>query len=311
MKHHVLVTGGAGFIGSVLVPKLLAEGHAVTVFDNLMFGPPESLFGCFKKKNFNFVVGDVRDSSALKLAAGPATCVVHLAAWVGYPICKKDPVEAARVNFSGTANALACVDKKTPFIFTSTGSSYGNVEEICREDSPLNPLTVYGKTKARAEEIINVRGDAVIFRYATGAGVSPRMRLDLLVNDFCYRALKERNLVIYERKFKRSFINVEDMARAIIWAIDNYNALKGETFNIGNPAMNLSKEDVAEALKKRIDFYCHYADFEKDEDQRNYEVDYSKASRAGFAVLTTFDETVDELLSLFKAFEVRRPFCNV
>lgn len=310
MKHHVLVTGGAGFIGSVLVPKLLAEGHEVTVFDNLMFGPPESLFACFKNKRFHFVVGDVRDSAALKFAAGPATCVVHLAAWVGYPICKKDPVEAVRVNFAGTANALASVGSDVPFIFTSTGSSYGNIEEICREDSPLNPLTVYGKTKAHAEDLVNVRG-GVIFRYATGAGVSPRMRLDLLINDFCYRALKERNLVIYERKFKRSFINVDDMARSIIWAIDNYDLLKGETYNIGNPKMNLSKEEVAEALRKRIDFYCHYADFQKDEDQRNYEVSYDKAAKAGFICLTLFDETVEELLSLFQAFEVRRPFCNV
>jgi len=307
----VLVTGGAGFVGSVLVPHLIWNGFEVRVFDNLMHGI-DPLFLYFGNPRFEFVKGDVRNEKELSSACRGVDAIIHLAALVGYPICKKYEREAYEVNVGGTRN-LCKVAPDVPIVFASTGSVYGEVKGVCKEDSPLNTETIYGQTKVLAELAVRERGNFIIYRFATGFGVSPRMRLDLLINDFCYKALKERNLIVYERHFKRTFIHVTDMARAFSWAITNFEArkMKNGIYNVGSEEMNLSKQQIAELIREKVEFYLHYADIGSDEDKRNYEVSYEKIRGTGWDTKMSLDDGIAQLLDLFESFEVSRPYSNV
>ncbi|MBW2037183.1 MAG: NAD-dependent epimerase/dehydratase family protein [Deltaproteobacteria bacterium] len=306
----VLVTGGAGFVGSVLTSLLLQKGHKVVVLDTLRFGA-DPIFSFFLHPNFEFVRADVRDKEFLSLFLTDIDIVVHLAAIVGFPACKADPKTAIETNVEGTRVIAEVVGKDTPIVFASTGSCYGAIEgRLCTEDEPLRPLSLYAQTKKEAEDYLFWRGNVVVFRFATGFGVSYRLRLDLLVNDFCYRAVNERNLVIYERHFRRSFIHVLDMARAFLFAIENFKKLKDETFNVGNESMNCSKEDIAELIKRKVDYRIYYADFGKDEDARNYEVSYEKIRKAGFETTIPLDMGVDQLISLFRGFKLESRYRN-
>jgi nucleoside-diphosphate-sugar epimerase len=309
--RKVLITGGAGYVGSTLVGLLLQKGYLVQVFDSLRYGPV-GIIPFFADKNFEFVRGDVRDRKALGHSLKNVEAVIHLAAIVGYPACRKEPELSRNINVEGTRNLVAAVRGKIPIIFASTSSTYGKMlEEICTETSPLNPLSDYGKQKAEAEEIIKKNKKFVIFRFATGFGVSPRMRFDLLPNDFALRAVQDRSLIVYEKYFMRTFIHVRDMARAFLFALENYPVMVGEIYNVGSNKMNYSKEDICGAIKKKVDYYLHFAEIGCDLDQRDYVVSYDKLEKLGFKTSVSMEEGIDELIRVSQIVDTQSPFSNV
>ena len=308
---HVLVTGGAGYVGSVLCPLLLREGFRVTVLDRLLFGG-RGILPCFESRDFRLVKGDVRNEALLRDCLQGCDLVIHLAALVGYPICKKYPKEAEEVNLGATVLLNEIRGRSIPMLNASTGSNYGSVDkEICREETALNPLTTYGRTKTRAEMVTMETGNAISYRFATAFGLSNRLRLDLLPNDFCYCAKIQRNLIVYEKNFKRTFIHVRDMGRAFIHAIKNYDSMKDKVYNVGDESMNYTKEDIALKIRERTDFYLHFAEIGKDEDQRNYEVSYDRIRSTGFRTSISMDDGIDELLRAMSAVEIQNEYSNV
>lgn len=308
----ILITGGAGYIGSVLVPLLLEKKYQVTVIDNNMYGC-DSLINYFIDPNFRFIKHDIRDINGIKDELKKHDAIIHLAAIVGYPACKKFPILAEEVNFNATVKLNEALDKSVPIIYGSTGSNYGAVtDQICKEDTPLNPLTVYGVTKTKAEMyMLENRENVVCYRFATAFGGSNRMRFDLLINDFVYQAVKNKNLVVYEKNFKRTFIHVQDIAKSFIFAIDNFSKMKSDVFNVGVDTMNYSKEEICYKIKDKIKFYLHFADFEKDEDERNYIVSYDKILKTGFRPEITIDSGIDELIDISKILHVKNRYSNV
>lgn len=286
---HVTVLGGAGYVGSVLVPMLLEAGHEVAVFDNLMYGG-DALLSVADRIAFSKT--DIRGEYWLP----QDTTVVHLAAIVGFPACRRDPALAVAVNQEATERLAGYLDGLgIRSVYASTGSNYGALDGICTEDSPLNPLSVYAKTKCAAETAM-VRAGATALRFATAYGVSPRMRLDLLINDFTHKALREKHLVVYESHFKRSFIHVRDMARAILFALDR-PGMAGEVYNVGDESQNFSKHDIVEMIRAKTGCYVHYAEVGKDEDARNYEVSYAKIKALGYRTAISVSEGIDELIA--------------
>ncbi len=307
----VLVTGGAGYVGCTLTPRLLEEGHEVIVFDNLLHGG-RGMLPFFAHAGFRFVKGDVRDQSALREAVKDVDAIIHLAAIVGYPACKKDPRMAEEVNIGGTRNLLAVRSKSQPILYASTGSNYGAYAGgLCTETTPLNPVSLYGVSKTQAEADVLSAGFGLAFRFATAFGLSPRMRLDLLINDFTYRALKERNLIIYEKDFKRSFIHVRDMARSFAFGLANFDRMRDDVFNVGSEKLNFSKEEIALRIQRKIPFYLHFADVGKDEDQRNYTVSYEKIRRLGLDTTIDVDQGIEEMIRAYSALDIRSEFSNV
>ena len=308
---RILITGGAGYVGCALTAKLLELGHTVVVFDNLMSGG-RGILPFFAHPNFEFVKGDVRNKEQLRETAKGADYIVHLAAIVGYPACKREPRLAEETNIDGTMNLLAVRAPSQRIIYASTGSNYGAYSGgMCTEDTPLNPVSLYGTSKTRAEMAIMKAGNALSFRFATAFGVSPRMRLDLLINDFVYRALREKSLILYEKEFKRTFIHVRDMARSFAFAIDNFEKMKNEVFNVGSETMNFSKQEIAEKIKTKIPFYLHFAEVGKDEDQRNYEVSYEKIRKHGLTTTIDVDQGIDELIKACAVIDLKTEFSNV
>lgn len=308
---RVLIAGGAGYVGCTLTPRLLEDGHEVVVFDNLLYDG-RGMLSFFAHPNFRFIKGDIRDLSALREAVKDVDAIVHLAAIVGYPACKKDPRMAEEVNIGGTRNLLAARSQSQPILYASTGSNYGAyVGGHCTENTPLNPVSLYGISKTQAEADILSAGNALAFRFATAFGLSPRMRLDLLINDFTYRALKERNLIIYEKDFKRSFIHVRDMARSFAFGLANFDRMKDDVFNVGSEKLNFSKEEIATRIQQKIPFYLHFADVGKDEDQRNYTVSYEKIRRLGLDTTIDVDQGIDELIRAYSAIDIRSEYSNV
>ncbi|MDZ7266528.1 MAG: NAD(P)-dependent oxidoreductase [candidate division KSB1 bacterium] len=307
----LLVTGGAGYVGSVLIPRLLTAGHRVRVLDNLMYGGA-SLLPFFSDPKFEFLKGNILDEARVREATRGVDAIIHLAAIVGYPACKKNEQLAHDVNYIGTKIVEKNRDRNQLLIYASTGSNYGAVVgQICTEETPLNPLTIYGTTKTQAERHLLASPNTICFRYATAFGVSPRMRLDLLINDFVYQAVKVRNLIVYERTFKRTFIHVIDMARSFMFALENADRMIGQVYNVGSEQMNYSKEQIAELVRRKVDFYLHYADVGKDEDQRNYEVSYAKINALGFYTTISVEEGVDELIRAYETIDLRNPLSNV
>jgi len=306
----ILITGGAGFVGTSLIPQLLEKNYKVRVFDNLTFGG-DSLLPFFRNPNFDFMKGDVRNVNELKEAVKGCDAVVHLAAIVGFPACRKDPKLAEEVNVGGTRNLIEAVSKDTLILFGSTGSNYGSVEEICTEETPLNPLSLYGQTKTLAEKILLEECPTIAFRFATAFGVSGRLRLDLLINDFTYKALTQGYLVVYEKHFMRTFIHVHDMGRAFLLAIEKSDKMRQNVFNIGSNKMNYSKEQICEAIKAQVPSYIHYADVGEDADKRNYVVSYEKINSFGFDTTISIEEGISELVRALKVINFKTPYTNV
>ncbi|OGZ01631.1 MAG: epimerase [Candidatus Liptonbacteria bacterium RIFCSPLOWO2_01_FULL_53_13] len=309
--RNILVTGGAGYVGSTLVSALLREGYGVTVLDTLAFGGL-ALMPYFADKKFRFVKGDIRDKKTVERAMEGIDAVIHLAGIVGFPACRKDPEGSRDINVRGTQTVVDALPKHVPVLFASTGSNYGKMlEKVCTELSTLNPLSDYAKQKVEAEEIIKKHGEFVIYRFATAFGVSSRMRLDLLPNDFTYRAVREKTLIVYEKNFMRTFIHVRDMAYAFIFALQNYDRMRGEIYNVGSNNMNYSKEAICHLIKNRVDYYLHFADVGHDLDQRDYMVSYDKIHALGFAPTVSMDEGIDELIKASEVIEIKNPYYNV
>lgn len=306
----ILVTGGAGYVGTTLVPQLLKKKYEVTVFDNLMFGG-DYILPFFRFPNFHFVEGDIRDENAVWNVCKDADVIIHLAAIVGYPACRKEPELAKSVNVDGTRNIIKVTSKNQLIIYASTGSNYGAVEEICTEETPLNPLSLYGQTKTLAEKMLMDDRTTIGYRFATAFGVSPRMRLDLLINDFTYKAITQGYIVVYESHFMRTFIHVQDMARAFLFAIENQDKMKNQIYNVGSEKMNRSKKDICEMIKPHVNFYVHYADIGEDQDKRNYVVSYKKINSLGFDTTISIDDGIKELTKALRVIKFKVPYTNV
>lgn len=303
--EHVLVTGGAGYIGSSLVGVLLERGYRVTIFDRFDFGI-FPLLPFVSDPNLKIIKGDVRDKVALKQAIGTnnITAVIHLAAIVGYPACAQAPEEAVAINEQGTANVVEALRPGQKLVFASTGSCYGAIDALCTEETPICPLTLYGRTKAVAEGLVASAG-GVILRLATLFGVSHRMRLDLLINDLTGRALNEHAISLYEANFRRTFLHVRDAANAFYFALCKYNRMTGQVFNVGDESMNMTKrlaaEKIAQAIGEvQLDFACEG----EDKDKRDYEVSYEKIRKLGFRSTITLEEGIDELIKTLPAMSV-------
>ncbi len=307
----ILVTGGAGYIGCVLVPLLLENGHQVRVLDSLMYGGT-GLLPHFRNPRFDFVKGDIRDPQAVREAMRGCDAVIHLAAIVGFPACRTNPDLAQTVNVDGTRVVGEAAGRDRLVLFGSTGSNYGAlVDAVCTEETPLNPLSLYGKTKTAAEQYLLENNNAIAYRFATAFGLSPRMRLDLLVNDFVYTALKQRYLVVYESHFMRSFIHVHDMARSFLFGIENADRMRGEVYNVGSETMNYSKAQVCEMIREKVDYYLHCAAVGEDADKRNYVVSYKKIRGLGYNTTVTQEQGIDELVRALQVVDVKNPYSNV
>lgn len=305
----ILITGGAGYIGSTLAPKLLDLGHEVTVFDCLLHGG-NPILPLFRKTNFNFVRGDIRNFDELQKAVEGHDLVIHLAAIVGFPACRINPLLAKEVNVGGTINVINAVGKEVPIIYGSTGSNYGAVTKVCTEDSPLTPLSLYGETKTEAERLLMERGNSVAFRFATAFGISPRMRLDLLINDFTNKCLRDGYLVVYEKHFMRTFIHVSDIADSFIFAIENIDDMRDNVYNVGSDTMNYSKEDVCKMIAKKTDAFIHFEEIGSDADKRNYVVSYEKIKQLGFSTKVGMQQGIDEIINALKVIDFQDTYVN-
>ena len=265
--RKILVTGGAGYIGTLLIPKLLEKGYKVTLFDRFMWGFKPILHFA-SNDNLKIIKGDVRDKNLIAEEVKKHDIILHLAAIVGYPACAADPNRAETTNAGGTRNICDTISNNQKLIFASTGSTYGKVNEICTEKTPINPLSLYGKTKWEAEKIVLEKG-GVGLRFATVFGVSPRLRLDLLINDFVYQAIHNKQIVLFEGYFRRTFLHVQDAVNSYLFTIDNYGRMKGEAFNVGDENMNYTKKAVALSIQEKVDYFRYEADIGEDIDKRD------------------------------------------
>jgi nucleoside-diphosphate-sugar epimerase len=305
----VLITGGAGYIGTVLTPMLLERGHSVRCYDRLMYNA-DPVLPFFRDPRYELVQGDVRDGEKLKRSLWDVDAIIHLAAIVGYPACRRDTELAQQVNVLGTRTLNLAHSPNQPLVFASTGSNYGAVEGVCTEETPLNPLTVYGRTKTEAEKILLDTGNVVAYRFATAFGLSPRLRLDLLVNDYCYQAVQNRSLILYEAHFQRTFIHVHDIARAFVHALNNYDTMRDQVYNCGDNRMNASKLEIAKLIQQQTNFYLHLAEIGKDKDQRNYKVCYDKIQATGYRTTVTLEAGTSEMIRAFQFLQVRNSYRN-
>ena len=310
MFERILITGGAGYVGVPLVELLLKKGYEVRVLDILRWGG-DPLLPFLSDKKFSFTKGDTRNRSIIASVANGMDVVIHLAAMVGYPACRREPQLSKSINVSGTENLVAAVGGKIPILFASTGSVYGKMtDDICRETSRLNPLSEYAEHKAEGEKIIAEKGEFTTYRFATAFGVSPRMRLDLLVNNFVYRAMNDGALVVFEKRFMRTFIHVKDMAKSFLFALENYEKMKNEVFNVGSDDMNFTKEDICLAIKKKVDYHLHFAEIGYDVDQRDYKVSYDKLNALGFKTTISMEEGIEELITASGLIDLPNPYMS-
>jgi nucleoside-diphosphate-sugar epimerase len=312
-QQSIFITGGAGYIGTTLIPLLLAREYRVTVYDSLMFNNGDKLLPYITNPNFTFIAGDVRDADSVAKHIKGHDIVIHLAALVGFPICReKGEEESHSVNVIGTQNVINALSEDQYLLFGSTGSNYGEVLDVCTEETPLNPLSIYGRTKTDAEYLVLARDNSTAFRFATAFGVSPRLRLDLLVNDLTFKSLTEGYAVIYESHFMRTFIHVRDIARVFLFAIDNHAQMKNNIYNVGSNNMNFSKKDVCELIKSKIsDSYFNYADVGQDADKRNYIVSYEKINDLGFDTTISLETGIDELIKTIPLIKMSNPYFNI
>jgi nucleoside-diphosphate-sugar epimerase len=300
--QNILITGGAGYIGSVLVPELLKAKYNVTVLDNFMYRQ-NSLLDCCIYENFNVVRGDARDEEILKPLLKKADYIIPLAALVGAPLCNKDKTAAVSTNRDAIVSIVKLVSKHQKIIIPTTNSGYGIGQKnvYCTEETPLRPISLYGKLKMEAEKVVLERGNSISFRLATVFGMSPRMRVDLLVNDFVYRAVRDRFVVVFEGYFKRNYIHVRDVARAFLQAIEKFTQMKNEAYNVGLSDANLSKLELCAEIKKQTpDFVYLESPIGQDPDKRDYIVSNDKIEKAGFRPAYTLEDGIRELIKGYR-----------
>ena len=309
---HILVTGGAGYIGSVLVPTLLEHGHGVTVLDTFERGTTE-LAPCCRYAGFAPVRGDARDERLLDDLVPRADAVIPLAALVGAPLCKQDPITATTLN----RDAVVALTKRTSpaqmIVYPTTNSGYGIGEQgiFCTEETPLNPISLYGSTKVEAEAAVLENARGVTLRLATVFGMSPRMRIDLLVNDFTWRAVTDRAVVIFEGHFKRNYIHVRDVVKGFEHALANFDAMRGQPYNLGLSSANLSKLELCERIRAHVPQFVYLeAPIGEDPDKRDYIVSNEKLERTGWMPDWSLDDGIGELIRGYRMIRNSR-YANV
>ena len=306
MSQRILVTGGAGYIGGILTDCLLQADHQVTVIDNFMYGQASLAHLC-AHPNFELIEGDIRTPDVLKPVLRTADVIIPLAAYVGAPLCKRDPVGATSVNRDAALLLFSLLGKDQAVLMPTTNSAYGSGEpgEIFDETSPLKPISHYAREKVEVEKALMDHENAISFRLATVFGMAPRMRLDLLVNDFTWRALNDRFIIVFEGSFKRNYLHVRDVAAAFMHGIKNFDDMRGNIYNVGLSDANLSKIELCQRIQKQVpDFFYHEAPLAKDPDQRNYIVSNDKISATGFLPSYSLDDGIRELI---KGFAMLRP----
>ena len=297
---NILITGGAGYLGSVITPLLLDKGHNVTVYDNLMYNQLTLSDLCYKP-NFKFVYGDVRDYAKLNKHIQKADVIVPLAAIVGFPACEKDKQLATSVNYYQIQDIIKNTSKEQTIVFPNTNSGYGTRSNgVCTENQKLKPISHYGITKCDSEDLLLKNSNAIIFRFATVFGVSPRMRLDLLVNEFVYKALTDKYITIFERTAVRNYIHIRDVADVFNFMIDNKDEYKGEIFNVGLSDANINKQELAELIKKYIsDFAITYSNYYEDPDKRDYIVSSQKIYDKGYSCDYDLDDGIRQMIKVY------------
>jgi len=299
----ILITGGAGYLGSVITGRMLEEGHEVVVLDKLLFNQT-SLLQYTSNPKFKFIYGDVRNYELLRELCTKAEVIIPLAAIVGFPACASDPKLAKEINFDQILNIIKITKgkgKKILYPNTNSGYGLGEGQLECTEESPLKPISVYGTTKVEAEKYLKTNTDAIIFRLATVFGVSPRMRTDLLVNDFTYKAITDKYIVVFEKEFKRNFIHIQDVADAFVFMLNNYDTYKGQVFNVGLSDANLNKQELLETIQGHVtDFAISYNDFYEDPDKRDYIVSNAKIEATGWYPKWSLDGGIAELIMAYQ-----------
>ena len=297
----VLVTGGAGYLGSVLVPLLLAKGHEVTVLDSFYFNQSTLLDSCLNS-NFKVIRGDARNEKLLGEVMEGQDYIIPLAAMVGFPLCKADEVAAETTNLGAIKTLLNLRKPEQRIIYPCTNSGYGVGEgdKLCTEDTPMRPISLYGTTKTEAERLILEAGNSLTFRFATVFGASPRMRIDLLVNDFVYRAVFDRTAVIFEGNFKRNYIHIRDAVGAFVWGMEHFDEMKGKPYNCGLSSANLSKLELCAKIKEHIpEFVYMEAPIGEDPDKRDYIVSNECLEATGWRPIYTLDDGIEELKKVY------------
>jgi nucleoside-diphosphate-sugar epimerase len=304
MAEHVLVTGGLGYIGSIACEHFLAAGYRVTALDNVMYGTPEQgLYHLCANERFDFIRGDVRDETVMRAAVANADIIVHLAAIVGAPACQKDPQQASSVNLEAVRLLDRIRSSRQLVLYPNTNSGYGATsgQSYCTEESPIQPLSLYGQSKCEAERVILNRHNTIALRLATVFGMSPRMRLDLLVNHFVHAAVTDGYLVLFEKDFKRNFVHVRDVTECFLHCMTHADKMSGRVFNLGLDSANLSKEELALTVKRFVPrFYIHCAPIGQDPDKRNYIVSSKRLRDAGFEAKRTLEAGIQELIKGYR-----------
>jgi nucleoside-diphosphate-sugar epimerase len=309
---HVVITGAAGYLGSVLCEHLLAAGYRVTALDGLIYRQ-RSLFHLCANPQFDFIVGDARDEQLMHRLVKDADVLIPLAAIVGAPACDRDPWLARSVNLEAIRLLARLRSNDQLIVYPTTNSGYGTKsgDVFCTEDTPLEPISLYGQTKTDAEAEILERTNTVTLRLATVFGMSPRMRLDLLVNHFVYAAVTDGYIVIFEKNFKRNYIHIRDVADCFIHCIENGKKMAGRPYNAGLDSANLSKEALALKIKEYVpNFYIHFGQVGTDPDKRNYIVSNQRLRDAGFEAKRSLDSGIQELLKGYRMMS-RAEFANI
>jgi len=310
--RSVLVTGGAGYLGSVLCEHLLDAGWQVTAVDNLMYRQHPLLHLC-ANPSFEFVAGDVRDETVIRPLIAKADALVPLAAIVGAPACDRDPRLAESVNVEAVRLLNRLRSPHQLVVFPNTNSGYGTRTgtAVCTEETPLEPISLYGRTKAQAEAELLAAPNAVTLRLATVFGTSPRMRLDLLVNHFVYAAVTDGYIVLFEKDFRRNYVHIRDVADCFVYCLEHGERLAGRRYNFGLDAANMSKEQLALKVKEHVpDFVIQFSPFRSDVDRRDYTVSNARLREAGFEARRSLDDGIEELLKGYRMLP-RGPFQNV
>jgi nucleoside-diphosphate-sugar epimerase len=302
MSHNILVTGGAGYLGSTMVPELLNAGYKVTVLDNFMY-KQNSLAHVCHRPEFEVVNGDIRNEKLMRQLMSSADIIIPLAAIVGAPACSKDPYGAKSVNHDAIMMMFDMLSTEQRILMPTTNSAYGTGDEnnFCTEESELRPISQYAVEKVEIEQRLLEHENAVSFRLATVFGMSPRMRIDLLVNDFTYRAVNDRAVVLFESHFKRNYLHVRDVTNVFMHAMNNFSSMRGEIYNVGLSDANLSKQELCQRIQKQLpEFVFPEAELGKDPDQRNYIVSNEKIEATGFKPYHSIDDGISELIKGYK-----------
>lgn len=309
-RRKVLITGGAGYVGSCLLPQLLNNGYEVTILDRLLWGG-DHLIPSFTHPNVSFVFGDIRDESTIRDLCKSKDTIIHLASIVGYPACDMNPRLAVETNVEGSRNIAKNVSRNQHVVFASSGSNYGRVlEGICTEETALNPITLYSKTKTEAELILMNETNCTALRPGTAFGISPRLRLDLLVHQLTIQAVKTKNITLYEANAVRPFFHVSDFGQAILLVMEKSSLAEGEVYNLGTNDMNFTKRQIAEAISKETE--CKIIDDQmgEDPDKRTYQVSYDKIEALGFKSTRTIRDGIQEIIRVMPLLVIKTPYAN-